>query len=58
MAIEQEPSDPLLESINSTANQNDPEITKSDDSELKSVNGDTGEAFECVIRPEVVHNSL
>ncbi|KAK1396648.1 hypothetical protein POM88_006511 [Heracleum sosnowskyi] len=58
----EEPSDPPLERTmeegnNSTANQNDPVMTKSDDSELKSVEGDIEEAFEHVIRPEDVHNS-
>ncbi|KAL8146017.1 hypothetical protein AgCh_003956 [Apium graveolens] len=57
-----EPSDPSLgrtmeEGNNSTANQNDPEITKSDANDIKSVNRHSGEAFEHVIRPEGVHNS-
>lgn len=60
MAIEQEPRDPPLERTteegnDSTANQNDPVITKSDSSELKSVKEDIGEASEHVIRPEDVH---
>lgn len=60
MAIEQEPWDPPLERTmeeGSTADQNDPVIIKSDDSELHSVKGDIGEASEHVIRPEYVNNS-